>query len=371
VTQNEQVVLDNSTSNQQPATSNQQPATTNSNASSNNDRMTRVPSSGNQEQQQQQQQQQHHPRPPTHHRHHHQRHNGGSIESRLRPSLSRLSSMQQHHSNKENIIEHHQHGQNSRFRRQRRRSSAAFLLPRSGAAGKRHDDDDDDSDDDDEGKISNDNHEVDNQHIDQEVATPPIHDLSALYEHAIRLHATNKINTTNSWNLRLIENIDHFLHTISEDHGQDEDDAHDQNPVESIDETTETTQMMASSGPSLGRVNFTKASCTLDASVKIYGYRVDDVHLTSYKVLANLHRSGNNPTDCDNESSSSLSNNDDTMSPPDILHAGDVSKPFADATNRSHSLRSRHRTNQDDQGQSHTIEKNLGTFDSSQSRRMA
>ena len=37
------------------------------------------------------------------------------------------------------------------------------------------------------------------------------------------------------------------------------------------------------------RVNFTKASCTLDASVKIYSYRVDDVHLTSYKVLANLN----------------------------------------------------------------------------------
>ena len=39
-----------------------------------------------------------------------------------------------------------------------------------------------------------------------------------------------------------------------------------------------------------GRVNFTKASCTLDASVKIYSYRVDDVHLSSYRVLANLNR---------------------------------------------------------------------------------
>lgn len=38
------------------------------------------------------------------------------------------------------------------------------------------------------------------------------------------------------------------------------------------------------------RVNFTKASCTLDASVKIYSYRVDDVHLSSYRVLANLNR---------------------------------------------------------------------------------
>jgi len=40
-------------------------------------------------------------------------------------------------------------------------------------------------------------------------------------------------------------------------------------------------------------VNFQKASCTLDASVKIYSYRVDDVHLSSYKVLANLNRTDN------------------------------------------------------------------------------
>ena len=52
------------------------------------------------------------------------------------------------------------------------------------------------------------------------------------------------------------------------------------------------------------RVNFTKASCTLDASVKIYSYRVDDVHLTSYKVLANLNRTETgkkNARDQDNE----------------------------------------------------------------------
>lgn len=41
-------------------------------------------------------------------------------------------------------------------------------------------------------------------------------------------------------------------------------------------------------------MNFTKASCTLDASVKIYSYRVDDVHLSSYRVLANLNRTDSN-----------------------------------------------------------------------------
>lgn len=36
--------------------------------------------------------------------------------------------------------------------------------------------------------------------------------------------------------------------------------------------------------------NFMKASCTLDASIKIYSYRVDDTWNSSYKVLENLSR---------------------------------------------------------------------------------
>lgn len=36
--------------------------------------------------------------------------------------------------------------------------------------------------------------------------------------------------------------------------------------------------------------NFQKASCTLDASVKIYGCRVDDTLVTSFRVLENLSR---------------------------------------------------------------------------------
>lgn len=38
--------------------------------------------------------------------------------------------------------------------------------------------------------------------------------------------------------------------------------------------------------------DFQKASCTLDASVKIYSYRVDDVWSSSYRVLENLNRTG-------------------------------------------------------------------------------
>ena len=107
-------------------------------------------------------------------------------------------------------------------------------------------------------------------------ATETPANLSELYQKAIRMNAENKINAGNSWNLRLIENIDLFLGN------NDDNDCINNISDNGSSPTTNST-----------RVNFTKASCTLDASVKIYGYRVDDVHLTSYKVLANLNRSSN------------------------------------------------------------------------------
>jgi hypothetical protein len=91
--------------------------------------------------------------------------------------------------------------------------------------------------------------------------------MTEVYQKAIRMNAENRINATNSWNLSLIDHLDQFLV-----------------PTGSANMSMEDTL-----GPITG-VNFTKASCTLDASVKIYSYRVDDVHLTSYKVLANLNR---------------------------------------------------------------------------------
>jgi Condensin complex subunit 2 len=41
-----------------------------------------------------------------------------------------------------------------------------------------------------------------------------------------------------------------------------------------------------------------KASCTLDASIKIYSYRVDDTYATSYRVLENLNRTEQRPCAC-------------------------------------------------------------------------
>lgn len=97
--------------------------------------------------------------------------------------------------------------------------------------------------------------------------------LSELYQKAIRLNAENKINAGNSWNLALIENMDKVVALDAD--AMDGSDGENNNN---------------------NRVNFAKASCTLDASVKIYGYRVDDVHLTSYKVLANLNRTDKKPS---------------------------------------------------------------------------
>lgn len=144
--------------------------------------------------------------------------------------------------------------------------------------------------------------------------------LGEIYRQAIRMNAENKINAGNSWGLKLIENMDKFIEEVSislaavvcvvvlytlpttiicSQHHNDSFYKHTQDGASSSPRAS--TSPAASlalarkmkSKDDKGRVNFTKASCTLDASVKIYSYRVDDVHLSSYRVLANLNRSDN------------------------------------------------------------------------------
>lgn len=45
--------------------------------------------------------------------------------------------------------------------------------------------------------------------------------------------------------------------------------------------------------PDQGEMSWLKASAGLDASAKIYGYRVDQVHQETYKVLGGLARQEN------------------------------------------------------------------------------
>lgn len=103
-------------------------------------------------------------------------------------------------------------------------------------------------------------------------------DLAEVYSKAIRLNAENKINSANAWDLQLVENMDKLL-------GDDDDATEESGEYKDVP--------LVKNLKDEKRVNFTKASCTLDASVKIYSYRVDDVHLTSYKFLANLNRTDN------------------------------------------------------------------------------
>lgn len=44
--------------------------------------------------------------------------------------------------------------------------------------------------------------------------------------------------------------------------------------------------------------NFQVASCTLDASAKIYAGRVDSIHAQAYKMLGGLGRAENNKGIC-------------------------------------------------------------------------
>ena len=92
--------------------------------------------------------------------------------------------------------------------------------------------------------------------------------MTALYSQCIQLSTANKITMQNTWSLKLIDYIDDVLKAD-----------------EVVGGDTET--------------NFQKASCTLDASVKIYSYRVDSVHQNTYKILGGLSRSGGDGDDAE------------------------------------------------------------------------
>jgi len=119
--------------------------------------------------------------------------------------------------------------------------------------------------------------------------------LGELYRQAIRMNAENKINAGNSWGLQLIENMDKFIDEEDDKEngngGVAEPSPRNNSPSTERDHNQNNGNRSASKEKKKRRrVNFTKASCALDASVKIYSCRVDDVHLTSYRVLANLNR---------------------------------------------------------------------------------
>ncbi|KAL3668821.1 hypothetical protein V7S43_006114 [Phytophthora oleae] len=95
---------------------------------------------------------------------------------------------------------------------------------------------------------------------------PPAHSkqyISDMYSTIIKMSSENKINVKNSWSLHLIDHMEDILDSSKKAADGDADD---------------------------DTYNFQKASCTLDASIKIYSYRVDDTWNSSYKILENLSR---------------------------------------------------------------------------------
>ncbi|KAF8414131.1 hypothetical protein HHK36_002130 [Tetracentron sinense] len=80
-----------------------------------------------------------------------------------------------------------------------------------------------------------------------------------LFQNCIKLASENKINQKNTWDLSLLDHLSEIIKVEGED------------DVET---------------------NFQKASCTLEAGVKIYSMRVDSVHSEAYKVLGGINRAG-------------------------------------------------------------------------------
>ncbi|XP_057529567.1 condensin complex subunit 2 isoform X1 [Amaranthus tricolor] len=80
-----------------------------------------------------------------------------------------------------------------------------------------------------------------------------------LFRNCIKLASENKINQKNTWELNLIDHLSEIINV------EDEEDV---------------------------ETNFQKASCTLEAGVKIYALRVDSVHSEAYKVLGGISRAG-------------------------------------------------------------------------------
>lgn len=81
--------------------------------------------------------------------------------------------------------------------------------------------------------------------------------LAQMYSKIIQMSTENKINDKNSWSLDLIDHMSDLIKDETNDRGEK-------------------------------GVNFQKASCTIEASVKIYTHRVDDTLNLSSKIIENL-----------------------------------------------------------------------------------
>jgi len=127
-----------------------------------------------------------------------------------------------------------------------------------------------------------------NQHLeDSRKKSLSNEELSELYSNCIKLCTENRINQKNTWDLNLIEYIEDVIEVQQEDGNA---------------------------------TNFQTASCTLDASVKIYACRVDSVHMEMFKVLGGLNRTEDTADNKENVNTDSM----------DAIHASLENKTNAD-----------------------------------------
>ena len=224
------------------------------------------------------------------------------------------------------------HKQRRSVARRRRRSSARFLHHLGGSNNALLNLDRDGEDDDGEnlGGIGG---MMDGEADDILNSTQNI---NSVYKQAIRMNAENKINASNSWNLSLIDHLDRV--TMSS-----------KGASSTSSSATGFSSRTMDDSLVVDGVNFTKASCTLDASVKIYSYRVDDVHLTSYKVLANLNRTDHKQSNKSNDRSNNSANNNG--------HGANGDRDDEDDHESSHGSNGRSKNNT-----TCTLERNLGKF---------
>jgi Condensin complex subunit 2 len=101
---------------------------------------------------------------------------------------------------------------------------------------------------------------------------------SSMYSTVIKMNTENKINIKNSWSLPLIDHMEKFIFDSSS---------------ASLNQRSSTEST----------VNFQRISCALDASIKIYSYRVDDVWSSSYRVLESLSLGDKKETENENTKS--------------------------------------------------------------------
>eukprot|EP00808_Paulinella_micropora_P031046 g83164.t1 len=94
--------------------------------------------------------------------------------------------------------------------------------------------------------------------------------MGLVYEECIKLATAGKINSKNTWQLKLIDYMQDMVRSENSENSE-------------------------ADLPALTSTNFTRASCTLDASVQIYSSRVDAVHKDTFKVLGGLSNTDNLP----------------------------------------------------------------------------